>query len=89
MTTLKPLKNQVTSCGNYLIGAVEVQGKEYRIEADLALTWLSIIDGESRQESCLIDEDGDVVSDSGECVTSDWSDEDWKQLTAYAKNDVR
>jgi hypothetical protein len=80
MTTLKPLKNQATSCGNFLVGAVEVQGKEYRIEADLELTWLSIIDGESRQESCVIDEDGDVISDSGECVTNDWTDEDWKNL---------
>lgn len=85
MTTLKPLTNQVTSCGNFLIGAVKVNEQEYRIEADLEKTWLSIIDGEGRQESCLIDEDGDVVSDSGECVTEDWSDEDWRHLTTYAK----
>lgn len=84
MTTLKPLTSQVTSCGNYFIGAVEVKGKEYRIEADLEKTWLSIIDGESRQESCVIDEVGDVLSDGGECVTGDWSDEDWKALTSYA-----
>lgn len=85
MTTLKPLKNQVTSMGSFLIGEVKVNEQDFRIEADAEKTWLSIIDGEGRQESCLIDEDGDVVSDSGECVTGEWSDEDWKQLTAYAK----
>lgn len=85
MTTLNPLTNQVASCGNYLIGAVKVNEQEYRIEADLEKTWLSVIDAEGRQESFLIDEDGDVVSNSGECVTGDWSNEDWKQLTAYAK----
>jgi hypothetical protein len=26
-----------------------------------------------------------VISGSGECVTEDWTDEDWKNLTAYAR----
>ena len=85
MTPVKPLKNQLTSCGNFLIGHVEVNGNEYRIETDLEKTWLSIIDDEGRQESCIIDADGDVITDSGEYVTQDWSDEDWKALTAYAR----
>lgn len=85
MTILKPLRNQLTSCGNYLIGHVEVSGREYRIETDLDKTWLNIIDDESRQESCLIDERGEVVTDSGEYITQDWNDQDWKQLTALTK----
>lgn len=85
MNLIKPFKNQVTSCGNFLVGQIEVAGQEFRIEANLELTWLSIIDDEGRQESCLIDAEGDVISDSGECVTEAWSAQEWKELTLYAK----
>lgn len=83
MNTITPLKNRITACGNCLIGNVEVHGKEYRIEADLEKTWLSIIDEESRHESCLIDDDGDVISDSGEYITDGWTDKDWQELRDY------
>lgn len=87
MKIITPLKKTVTSCGTYLIGHVEVNGKQYRLEADIDLTWLNIIDDDGRQESCLIDEEGNVISDSGEYITQDWTDVDWKSLnTCAAKN---
>jgi hypothetical protein len=85
MNTIEPLKKQVTSCGAFLIGRIETHGKGYRIEADLEKTWLSILDEESRQESCLIDADGAVISDSGEYVTDGWTDKDWHELNDYVK----
>lgn len=84
MTTLSKLNEMAGSCGNYLRGTVEVAGKEFRIEADVNKTWLNIIDQDSRTESCVIDEDGDVISESGEHVTQDWSPDDWRELTKYA-----
>jgi hypothetical protein len=50
--------------------------KGCRLEMNTEKTWLQIIDDESRCESCVIDEDGDVISESGEVVT-DWLDYDW------------
>ena len=84
MKTIADLKPTVTACGTFLVGTVEVAGKEFRIEADIEKTWLSIIDDDSRQESCVIDEDGDVISESGECVTDEWTDADWSDLTKFA-----
>jgi hypothetical protein len=54
--------------------------KGCRLEMDTEKTWLNIIDDESRCESCVIDADGDVISESGECVTNTWSDYDWRMV---------
>lgn len=85
MTTLKidcPIRKNWTSHGNYLKGIVEVAGEPFRIEADLDKTWLNIIDDNSRQESCVI-EDGCIISKSGEWVTEKWTDADWDALNRY------
>jgi hypothetical protein len=67
----------VSSCGNVL----RAEFKRCRLEMNLEKTWLNVIDSESRCESCVIDADGDVVSESGEVVTNDWSDADWRIVT--------
>jgi hypothetical protein len=67
----------VSSCGNVL----RAEFKGCRLEMNLEKTWLNVIDSESRCESCVIDADGDVVSESGEVVTNDWSDADWRIVT--------
>jgi len=84
MKILAPLKPQVTACGTYRVGRIEVAGQEFRIETDRNRTWLSIIDEQGRQESCVIDADADVISESGEHVTTDWTDSDWSDLTKFA-----
>lgn len=85
MTTLKidcPIRPNWTSHGNCLKGIVEVAGETFRIEADLDKTWLNIIDDNSRQESCVI-EDGYIVFKSGEWVTEKWTDADWDAMNKY------
>ena len=72
----------VSSCGNVL----RAEFKSCRLEMDLERTWLNIIDSESHCESCVIDADGDVVSESGEIVTNDWTDADWASMTNAVKN---
>lgn len=83
LTILSPLHETMSSCGPVLRGYVEVAGEEFQIEADLEKTWLNILDDNSRQESCLIDEDGDILSEGGEWVTEKWTDEDWKSLNLH------
>jgi hypothetical protein len=72
----------VSSCGNVL----RAEFKACRLEMDLEKTWLNIIDHESHCESCVIDADGDVVSESGETVTNHWTDADWASITNAVKN---
>jgi hypothetical protein len=72
----------VSSCGNVL----RAEFKACRLEMNLEKTWLNIIDSESHCESCVIDADGDVVSESGEIVTNDWTDADWASITNAVKN---
>jgi hypothetical protein len=67
----------VSSCGNVL----RAEFKSCRLEMNLEKTWLHVMDSESRCESCVIDADGDVISESGEVVTNDWSEADWKIVT--------
>jgi hypothetical protein len=72
----------VSSCGNVL----RAEFKALRLEMDLEKTWLNIIDSESHCESCVIDADGDVVSESGETATNHWTDADWASITNAVKN---
>lgn len=71
----------MSSCGPIRRAHATVAGKDYLFELNLEKTWLHIIDDAARCESCIIDEDGDVISDAGECVTADWTDRDWQALT--------
>lgn len=80
MKTVNPLTDIVTACGNVLRGVVEVRNEQFTIETD-GKTWLNIIDRESRVECCIIDGDGDVISETGEYVTESWSSGDWGMLT--------
>ena len=72
----------MSSCGPVLRGQVEVAGEEFRIEGDLDKTWFSVIDENSRQESCVI-EDGYIVFKSGEWVTEKWTDADWDAMNLH------
>ncbi len=85
MTTVKPLTDTVTACGNILRGIVEVQGRQFTLESD-GKTWLNIIDAAARSECCVIDADGDVISESGEYVTEAWSGGDWGMLTVLVNS---
>ena len=67
----------VTACGS----VYRAEFKKCRLEMGLDKTWLHIIDADSACEICIIDDDGDVISDSGEVVTSDWTEADWKLIT--------
>ncbi len=80
MKTTSNLHEVFTSCGNVLRGIVQVNDRDYTIESDGA-EWLNIIDSEGRCENCVIDEDGDVIAESGECVTQEWTAGDWQDLT--------
>lgn len=87
LKTIHNLHDVVTACGNVLRGHIEVNGREYTIEAELgnerpALDWVNIIDNDSRCEACIID-GKDVVSNGGEYVTGDWTDADWKAFNAF------
>ena len=82
LTIISPLRPQYTACGTYLVGRVEVANEEFRIEADLDKTWFSVIDENSRQESCVI-EDGCIVFRSGEWVTDKWTDADWDAMNLH------
>jgi len=74
-------KETITAHGN--IYAAEFKG--FRVEMNLDKTWLNIIDSESRCECCVINADGDVVSETGEVVTENWSDADWQNLSTAIK----
>jgi len=63
-----------TSCGN--VFRADFNG--CRLEMGLNKNWLNIIDDNSRCECCSISSGGDIESDSGEVVTGDWSDADWR-----------
>lgn len=76
----RPLHSVVTACGNVLRG--EFKGLD--IESD-GKTWVNIIDDESRVESCTIDADGDVISETGEVVTNNWTDDDWAEFKKFVR----
>lgn len=82
LTITSPLRPQHTACGTYFVGRVEVAGEEFRIESDLDKTWFSVIDDNSRQESCVI-EDGYIIFKSGEWVTEKWTDADWASMNLH------
>lgn len=78
------LVSVVTACGNVLRGSVEVNGRDFTIESD-GEKWVNIIDDKSSVEACVID-GKDVVVESGEFVTEDWTEQDWKQLSSFVCN---
>ena len=81
MKTVRNLHEVMSASGPVLRGQVEVNGREFDLEADTDKTWLHITAEDGCMECCTIDADGDVVADSGECVTQDWTDADWDELT--------
>jgi hypothetical protein len=83
MTIVSELHEVVTAHGNALRGNIEVGGKEFRIETDVEKTHIQIIDSDSCCETGEIDADGDVIAQGGECVTQDWTADDWSALTAF------
>jgi hypothetical protein len=74
----------MSSCGIIYRATASIASQDYRLDLDLAKTWMNIIDQDIRCESCAIDEDGDVISVSGECVSQEWTDSDWQTLTTAA-----
>ena len=82
MKPIRKLHEVVTACGNILRGTVEVNGLEYIIESD-GEQWVNII-SDGGCEACSIQGD-DVVSDSGEHVTADWTEEDWKHFSEFCR----
>jgi hypothetical protein len=83
MTIVSELHEVVTAHGNALRGNIEVGGKEFRIETDEEKTHIQIIDNDSCCETGEIDEDGDVIAKGGECVTQNWTSDDWTELTKF------
>lgn len=83
MNVLNELHTTTTACGNVLRGSVEVFGKEFRVECDTEKTHIQIIAPDGAVETGEIDADGDVIAQSGECVTQDWTADDWTALTAF------
>jgi hypothetical protein len=84
--TVSQLSTVMSSCGVILRGRFSVNGVEYRAEADENLSWLNVIDDDSRCMSFQIDEDKDVIFDSGEYLADSWTDEDWQELTNFVRN---
>ncbi len=82
---MSPLSTVMSSCGSILRGHFSVNGAEYRAEADESLSWLNVIDEDSRCMSCQIDEDKDVIFDSGEYLADGWTDEDWQELNNFVR----
>ena len=80
----KPKFTQTTdSCGPIF----RAEFKGMRLEMGLNKNWLNIIDDQSHCECCLV-EGVNVVSDSGECVTGEWSDADWTSVSNAVREAV-
>lgn len=82
MNAVRQLNEISTACGNVLRGRVELGGKEFQIEINLAKTHLQIINENSECETFTIGADG-ITAEDGEFITGKWSDADWTALTSY------
>ena len=71
----------MTACGAVLRGAIEVSGKEFRVESD-GEKWVHIIGSDGGCDTGVID-GNDVVMSDGECVTADWTSLDWKEFSHF------
>ena len=83
MKIVNKLHEVVSAHGNILRGDIEVSGKEFRVESDLAKTWVNIIDDSGSCEGFGVDEEGDVIAESGEFLTGDFQDADWSEFIKY------
>ncbi len=60
-------------------GEFEANGKSYRIESD-GTTWVNVIDEDGACEGFRFDEDGACIAESGEFLTGEWTDADWRRF---------
>ena len=79
---------QTDEWDDLLPASVKVLGEYFTLDVGLDNKSIKIIDCEGRCEVCVINEDGDVVSESGENLTEEWPDSEWKALTAFCKSEL-